>query len=77
MHVSVGRDSVGSFSIRGALHSADGNISISPSRDLVKFCVGSKPWMLVRFALSRNEEYLDGFDKQYLEMLGFLKSEVT
>ena len=29
VNVSVGRDSVGSFSIRGALHSADGDISMS------------------------------------------------
>ena len=26
----------------------------------------------MRFALSRMEEDLDGFDKQYLEMLGFV-----
>ena len=71
MNVSVRRDSVGSFSIRGALHSADGDIPISSSRDVVTSCVGSKPWMFVRFALSRQEEYLDGFDKQYLDMIGF------
>ena len=65
MHVSVGRDSVGSFSIRG------GDVAISSSRDIVNCCVGRMHWMLVRFALSRKEEELDGFDKQYLEMLGF------
>ena len=75
VNVSVGRDSVGSFSIRGALHSADGDIAISASEDVVKRCVGSTPWMLVRFALSSKEEDLDGFDQQYLEMLGLsLKS---
>ena len=75
MNVSVGRDSAGSSSIRGALHSADGDIAFSSSRDVVKCWVGSKPWMLVRFAHSSKEEYLDGFDNQYLEMLGFpLKS---
>ena len=44
---------------------------MSSSRDVVKCCVGGEPWMLVRFALSRKEEDLDGFDKQYLDMLGF------
>ena len=68
VHVSVGRDSVGSFSIRGALYLADGDIAISSSEDIVKCCAGSKPWMLVRFALSRQEEEPHGFDKQYLEM---------
>ena len=71
VNVSVGRDSAGSFSIRGALYSADGDIALSSSKDTLKCCIGSKPWMLVRFALSRGEEYLDGFDAQYLDMLGF------
>ena len=53
MNVSVGRDSAGSFSIRGALYSADGDLEISSSKDDVKCCVVSKPWMLVRFAISR------------------------
>ena len=70
MNVVVGRNSVGSFSIRGALHLADGDIAISSSKDVVKCCVGSKPWKLVRFALSRKEEYLGGSGKQYLDMLG-------
>ncbi len=39
-------------------------------------CIGSKYWMLVRFALGRKEEELCGFDKQYLEMLGFLVKSV-
>ena len=38
----------------------------------MKCCVGSKPWMLVRFALNNKSEYLDGFGKQYLDMLGFI-----
>ena len=42
VNVSVGRDSVGSFSIRGALHSADGDIAIYSSRDIVKTCIGRK-----------------------------------
>ena len=41
------QDSDGSFSIRGALPSADGDIAISSSKEVVKCCVGSKPWMLV------------------------------
>ena len=72
MTVSVGRDAAGSFSIRGALHSADGDIVISSSRDIAKCCIGSKCWMLVLFALSRKEEELYGFDNQYIEMLGFV-----
>ena len=56
VNVSVGRDSVGSFSIRGALRSADGDIAISSARDIVRRCIGSKYWMLVRFALGRIEE---------------------
>ena len=76
VNVSVGRDSAGSFSIRGALHSADGDIAISSSREVVQCCAGRKPWMLLRFALGRKEEVIDAFDKQYLNMLGFsLKSE--
>ncbi len=65
VNVFVGRDSVGSLSIRGALHSADGDIAISSSREVVKCCVGSKSWMLMRLALSRKEADIDGFDKQY------------
>jgi len=75
VNVSVGRDSVGSFSIRGAHYSADGDIAISSSKEVVKCCDGRKPWMLLRFALGRKEEVLYGFDKQYLKMLCFpLKS---
>ena len=72
MHVSVGRDSAGSFSIRGALRSADGDISTSSSKYIVKCCIGNRPWMLVRCALNGREEEQYGFDKQYLEMLGFV-----
>ena len=71
VNVSVGRDSVGSFSIRGALHSADGDIVISSSKEVVKCYAGRKPWTLLRFVLERKEESIDGFDKQYLVMLGF------
>ena len=53
VNVSVGRDSVGSFGIRGALHSADGDIAITSSRDIVKCYIGSTYWMLVRFALGK------------------------
>ena len=72
MNVSVGRDTDGSFSVRGTLHSADGDIAISSSKETVKCYVGLKPWTLLRFALERKEESIDGFDKQYLSMLGFL-----
>ena len=75
VNISVGRDSVGSFSIRGPLLSTDGDIAISSSKEVVKCCAGRKPWMLLRFAFGRKEEVLYGFDKQYLKMLGFsLKS---
>ena len=75
VNVSVGKDSAGSFSIRGAHYSADGDIAISSSKEVVKCCAGRKPWMLLRFALGRKAESIDGFDKQYLAMLGFsLKS---
>ena len=33
---------------------------------MVKFCVGSKPWMLARFALSRKEEDPDRFRQAIL-----------
>jgi len=71
VNVSVGRDIVGSFSVRGTLHSADGDIVISSSRETVKCYAGRKPWTLLRFTLERKEESIDGFDKQYLTMLGF------
>ena len=71
VNVSVGRDTAGSFSVRGALHSADGDIVISSSRETVKCYAGRKPWTLLRFTLERKEESIDGFDKQYLTMLGF------
>ena len=71
VNVSVGRDSAGSFSVRGALHSADGDIVISSSREVVKCYAGRKPWTLLRYVLERKEESIDGFDKQYLAMLGF------
>jgi hypothetical protein len=48
--LSVGRDSAGSFSIRGDHYSTDGDIAISSSKEVVKRCVGRKPWMLL-FAL--------------------------
>ena len=59
------------FSIRGALYSADGDIVIYSTKEVVKCCAGRTPWMLLRFALGRKEESIDGFDKQYLAILGF------
>ena len=71
VNVSVGRDSVGSFSVRGALHSADGDIVISSSKEVVKCYAGRKPWTRLRYVLEKKEESSYGFDKQYLAMLGF------
>ena len=71
VNVSVGRDTAGSFSVRGTLHSADGDIVISSSKEAVKCYAGRKPWTLLRFTLERKEESIDGFDKQYLTMLVF------
>ena len=56
VNIYVGQDSAGPFSIRGAPHSADGDISIFTPKDVVKCCAGSKPWKLMRFALSNREE---------------------
>ncbi len=55
----VGRDSAGSFSVRGALYSADGDIVISSSKEVVKCYAGRK---LRRYVLERKEESIDGFD---------------
>ena len=52
INLSAGRDSTGSFSVRGVLGSADGSVSISDAKDVVKCCPRSKPWVLVRFALN-------------------------
>ena len=71
VNISVGRDSAGSFSVRGTPYSADGDIAISSSRNTVKCYAGRKPWNLLRFAFEKKEESIDGFDKQYLSMLGF------
>ena len=71
VNVSVGKDTAGSFSVRGTPYSADGDIAISSSRNTVKCYAGRKPWTLLRFALEKKEESIDGFDKQYLSMLGF------
>ena len=76
MNVSVGRDSAGSFSVRGALHSADGDIVISSSKETVKCYVGRKPRTLLRYVLARKEESIDGFDNQYLAMLGFHRDQL-
>ena len=62
-------------SVSEAPFSADGDIAISSSKEVVKCCAGRKPWMLLRFALGRKEEVIDGFDKHILTMLGLsLKS---
>jgi hypothetical protein len=63
-NVSVGQDSARSFRIRGVPRTADGGASMSNSKkkNVVKCCVGCKPWVLVRFALHPGEEQLDGFD---------------
>ena len=44
VNVSVGRESAGSFRVRGALHSADGDIVFSSSKEVVKCYAGRKPW---------------------------------
>ena len=42
----------------------------------MKVYAGRKPWTLLRFALERKEESIDGFDKQYLSMLGFTLTSI-
>ena len=38
----------------------------------VKCCLGDKPWILARVALNPNEDQIDGLDREYLQMLGFM-----
>ena len=63
INISVGRESVGSFSVRCFLGSADGSVFMSDAQDVVNCCPGNKPWVLVRFALNPNEGQIDGYDR--------------
>ena len=71
-NVSVGRGTAGSFSIKDSQGVADGNICMSDAKDKVKCCPGDKPWILVCFALNPYEDQIDGYDKEYFHMLGFV-----
>ena len=72
VNVSVGKESFGSFSTRGKLVTADGGMAISEATDVINCSPGCRPWTLMRFALCRGEERIDGFDIEYLDMLGFV-----
>ena len=72
INVSSGKESFGSFSIRGTLITSDGGMSTSEATDVINCSPGCRPWTLMRFALCRGEERIDGFDTEYLDMLGFV-----
>ena len=71
INVGVGRNSVGSFSARGILRSANDGIVMSESKDKISCRLGSKPWILVRFALIPGNNQIDGHHTEYVHMLGF------
>ena len=50
----------------------DGGMAISEATDVINCSPGCRPWTLMRFALCRGEELSDGFDTEYLDMLGFV-----
>ena len=62
--VSLCKRSFGSFSVRGTLITADGGVSMNEAIDVINSSPGCKPWTLVRFALCRCEDEIDGFDKR-------------
>ena len=72
VNVSIGKKSFGSFSIRGSLVTSDGGISVNDERDAILCSLGCKPWVMLLFALCHGEDSVDGFDREYLEMLGFV-----
>ena len=71
INVSVGSSSNGSFGVTGLIRSSDGALSVSHASDALKCTVGNKPWIIMRFALCRGEDVIDGYDRDYLHMLGF------
>ena len=71
INMSVGRDSIGAFSVSGVSVSADGCIILSNPKDVVKCSPGDAPWMLIRFAHDPEGEHLEGFDAEFFQMLGF------
>ena len=47
-------------------------MAISEAADVINCSPGRKPCTLMRFALCRGEESIDGFDVEYLDLLGFV-----
>ena len=72
VNVSIGKEPFGSFSVRDTLNTADGGVSMNDTTDVINCSPGCKPWTLVRFALCRGEDKIDGFDKESLDMFGFV-----
>ena len=72
VNISIGKESFGSFSIRGSLVTSDGGISVNDAKDVVHCRPECRPWLMLRFARCRCEDCTDGFDREYLEMLGFV-----
>ena len=62
VNVSIGKESFGSFSIRGSLVTSDGGVSVNDARDVINCSLGCKPWVMLRFALCRGEDSVDGLD---------------
>ena len=72
VNVSIGKESFGSFRIRGSLVTSDGGISVNDAKDVIHCSGGFRPWLMLRFAQCRGEDCTDGFDREYPEMLGFV-----
>ena len=45
---------------------------MNDAKDVIHCSPGCKPWLMLRFAQCRGEDSVDGFDREYLEILGFV-----
>ena len=77
VNVSIGKESYGSFSTVGSLVTSDGGVSVNDARDVINCSLGCTPWVMMRSALCRGEDNVDGFDREYLEILGFVLERKT
>ncbi|MFM7981665.1 MAG: hypothetical protein ACKPKO_20340, partial [Candidatus Fonsibacter sp.] len=63
INVSVGASSNSSFGVNGSVHSSDNALSVTLAHEALKCTMGMKPWILIRFALCRGEDVIDGYDE--------------
>ena len=77
VNVSIGKESYGSFSTVGSLVTSDGGVSVNDARDVINCSLGCTPWVMMRSALCRGEDNVDGFDREYLGILGFVLERKT